>query len=259
MPVDQGLTWWMYRTIAMLLAAVVVAALVFAISDRLPASYQSSAVVRVSVQATDGISDPSVTAANDLASQFAQLASTAPVVEAAEAHLGSQAGNIGGQVTAGTIAAQNLIRISVKGSNPTQAQERTTAVANAFVAYIEHIDAAQANAYAHAVTSKLGPLDREIAAVRKTLASGNPEVQRNAAALLSSLVGEQQTVFSSVAQGAAAAKPNVQLVAPGGTGTKTSPRPLLYAAVGFLVTILLLGRLLYVLGSRRVESRGAPT
>jgi hypothetical protein len=252
--------WWVPRGIVVLLASLVVAGAVYLISNRVAARYQSSATVRVSVQATSGISDPAVTAANDLASQFAQLASSAPVLKAAATRLGVAASTLEGTVTAGTIAAQNLVRISVTGSSPTQAQERATAVAKGFVKYIDRIDSRQVGTYERAVTTKLAPLAREIAAARKRLLlSTNVEAQRNATVLLSGLLSQQQTVLSSVAQAAAAAQPSLQLVAPGAGGSKISPKPSLYAGVGFLATLILLGRFLYVIGMRRSRLREAPS
>jgi hypothetical protein len=246
----RGWRWWTLWIVGLLELASLVAVGVYVVSDHLAATYQSSAIVQVSVQATDGISDPSVTAANDLASQFAQLASTAPVVSAAQAKLGDQGENLSGSVSAGTIAAQNLIRISVTGSSPALAQTRTTAVAAAFVTYVRRLNAKQAASYVGAVTAKLRPLDREIAAARKRLTNANAVVQREATVLLSGLLSEQQSVLSSVAQSSASAQPYLQLVAPGGGATKVSPKPVLYAAVGFLAVLLLLGRLLYYVGVR---------
>jgi hypothetical protein len=250
--------WWLPRGIVVLLVSLVVAGAVYLISNRVAARYQSSATVRVSVQATSGISDPAVTAANDLASQFAQLASSAPVLEAAATRLGVAASTLEGTVTAGTIAAQNLVRISATGSSPTQAQERATAVGKGFVTYIDAIDSRQVGTYERAVTTKLAPLAREIAAARKRLLSTNVEAQRNATVLLSGLLSQQQTVLSSVAQASAAAQPSLQLVAPGARGSKISPKPSLYAGIGLLASLLVLGRFLYVLGMRRPTLREAP-
>ena len=241
----------------MLLAALVIAGLVYVISDSVAARYQSSATVRVSVQATTGISDPAVTAANDLASQFAQLASSTPVTDAAAASLGARSSALEGAVTGGTIAAQNLVRITATGSSTTQAQQRAAAVAHAFVVYIKRIDSAQVAAYRRAVTSKLGPLEREIAATRKLALSGDPEAEHNATTLLSGLLSQQQTVLSSVAQESAAAQPALQLVSASSTGTKVSPKPSLYAGIAFIVALLLLGRFVYVIGIRRSASREA--
>jgi hypothetical protein len=241
-----------------LLASLVVAGAVYLISNRVAARYQSSATVRVSVQATSGISDPAVTAANDLASQDAQLASSAPVLRGAAARLHVARSTLEGTVTAGTIAAQNLVRISTTGSSPTQAQRRATAVARSFVSYIDRIDARQVGSYEAAVTSKLRPLAHEIATARKRLLSTNAETQRNATVLLSGLLSQQQTVLSSVAQASAAAQPSLQLVASGSVGTKISPKPSLYAGIGLLATLLILGRFLYVIGMRRSTLREAP-
>ncbi len=250
--------WWVPRTIAVVAIAVLVGAVVYLISDVFHGRYESSAIVRVSVQTTGGISDPAVTAANDLASQYAQLVPTAPVVNAATSSLGVPSGDLAGAVTAGTVAAQNLVRVSATGSSPAQAQARATAVAEAFVAYVTKLDRQQAHAYEQAVTSKLAPLKREIAAARLRLLSTNVEVQHNATVLLSGLVGQEESVLSSVAGSAAAAQPTVQLVAPGGAGTKVSPKPSLYGAIAFAATLLLLGRFLYVIGMRRQRFRETP-
>ncbi len=231
--------------------AVVVAAAVYAISNGVSARYQSSATVRVSVQATSGISDPAVTAANDLASQYAQLASSTPVLSGAAKRLGVPVSSLEGNVSSGTIAAQNLVRISVTGSSASEAQERAAAVARSFVRYINHLDAEQAAAYEKAVTSKLAPLETEIAAARKQLRTSKGEAQRNATTLLSGLLSQQQTVLNSVAQGSAAAQPSLQLVSADSAGSKVSPKPTLYAGIGLLATLLLLGRFVYVIGVRR--------
>ncbi len=180
------------------------------------------------------------------------------MVDAAATSLGVPSGDLSGAVTAGTVAAQNLVRISATGSSPSQAQVRATAVAEAFVAYVTKLDQRQAHAYEQAVTSKLTPLKREIAAARLRLLSPNVEVQHNATVLLSGLVGQEESVLSSVAGSAAAAQPTVQLVAPGGAGTKVSPKPSLYGAIAFAATLLLLGRFLYVIGIRRQRFRETP-
>ncbi len=253
-----GWRWWASRALGVLVAAVAVATLVYVISDRVAARYQSSATVRVSVQTTSGISDPDVTAANDLASQFAQLASSTPVLEAAAVKLGVPRKDLEGAVSAGTIAAQNLIRVGVSGSGPDQAQARATAVAKAFVRYLDRLDAQQVGTYERTVIARLRPLNREIDAARKRLSSPEPEVQRNATVLLSGLLGQQATVLSSIAQSSAAGQPSVQLVAPGGAGSKVSPKPSLYAGIAFLAVLLLLGRFVYVLGVRRASAREAP-
>jgi len=261
----RGWRWWAKGTIVLVLIALLVGVVVYLISDRFPASYQSSAIVRVSVQATSGISDPAVTASNDLASQYAQLASTSPIEDAAALQLGVPSSGLSGSVTAGTIAAQNLIRITASGSSAAQAEQRATAVAKAFVAYVDSLNTQQAQVYTHAVTSKLVPLQREISAVRAQLHSsaastttGGSETQHDGTVLLTGLVGQERTVLSSIAQSSAAAQPDLQLIAPGGTASQVSPRPKLYAAIGVLAVLLILGRALYIVGVKRPAFPEAP-
>jgi capsular polysaccharide biosynthesis protein len=241
-----------------LLAALLVGAAVFGVSSTVPATYESSAVVRVSVHATGGISDPAVTAANDLASQYAQLASTSLVVDAAADRLGRAGRGLTGDVSAGTVAAQNLIRVTVTGSSAEQARRRATAVTVSFVRYVNRLSARQADVYTRTVASKLRPLDADITQAREQLSTGTPDAQRNATVLLSSLLVQRQQVESSVAESAAAAQPDVQLIANGSAGVKTSPKPLLYASVGFVIVLLLLGRLAYIVGMRRVRAAAFP-
>jgi hypothetical protein len=231
------------------LIAVAVAALVYVVSSLLPATYQASATVLVTVRATSGISDPTVTAANDLASQYAQLVATTPVIDAADKTLGTALST--SSITAGTVNAENLIKINATSSTAARANASVNAVAQAFVAYVGRISAAQAADYVKLVTTNLAPLQALITAASQQQASGTAAQQAQATALLTTLVGEKQQVLGAAVQSSAATLPDVQLVSPGDGGSKTSPRPQLYALIAFIVVLLLLGRVLFVAGVRR--------
>jgi capsular polysaccharide biosynthesis protein len=246
----RGPVWWFVRLAAAVVAAALVAGGVYVVSAAAPATYESSSTVRVSVQAPTGSTDQSVIASNDLASQYAQVVSADRVLRAARRRLTSTDADLSGEVSAGTVAAQNLIRLTVKGTNPGQAERRAAAVTQAFVAYLNRLSAEISERYAASVNEKLAPVDANIADARKALETGTPDAQRNAASILAGLLVQRQQVLSSVAQSSAATRPSIQRVTNAGTASKVSPKPKLYAAIAFAIVLLLLARLTYVAAGR---------
>jgi len=250
-PAEITRLWWWTRGRTVVLVAIAAAVVVYVASSLLPATYQASATVLVTVSATSGISDPTVTAANDLASQDAQLVATAPVIDAADKTLDTALSP--SSVSAGTVNAENLIKINATGPTAAQANASVNAVARAFVAYVSQISTSQAADYVKLVTANLAPLANLITTARQQQTSGTPVQQAQATALLTTLVGVRQQVLGAAVQSSAATLPDVLLVSPGDGGSKTSPRPQLYALIAFGVVLLLLGRLLFVVGVRRTR------
>ena len=246
----RGAFWWIVRLAAAVVAAGLAAAAVYVVSAAAPATYESSSTVRVSVQAPTGATDQSVIASNDLASQYAQVVSADRVLRSAGRRLTSADADLSGKVSAGTVAAQNLIRLTVEGGNPGQAERRAAAVTQAFVAYLNRLSAESSATYAASVTEKLAPVDANIAEARKALDVGTPDAQRNAASILAGLLVQRQQVLSSLAQSSAATRPSIQRVTNAGAASKVSPKPKLYAAIAFAIVLLLLARLIYVAAGR---------
>jgi hypothetical protein len=238
--------------IASLVLAVIAGAGVYVISSGLPATFQSSTTVRVAIQSTSDVNDATVTASNDLASQYAQIASVGSVVAAARKGLdGADAQLSTADIAAATVAAQNLVKITVNGADAGQAERRANAVGPAFVRVLQALNGRQAAQYATQVTGKLGPIDQSIASTKRELKGGTQDSRRNAAIVLASLIVQRQQVQATVAQNVAAMQPNITLVAGAGPGGKVSPKPQLYAIVGFIIVLLVVGRVLVVAAARR--------
>ncbi|MCW2985408.1 MAG: hypothetical protein JWR63_2978 [Conexibacter sp.] len=240
------------RCVVLAVVAVVVAAVVYIVSDGVSPKYSSSSTLIVSVNGGSGLSDVSVTASNDLASQYAQLANSAPVLRAAEKRLKAPAGSLDGKLSGSTVSAQNIIKVSASAGAPGAAQQRADAATEALISYVTRINAKSATRYAAAVTFRLRPIDKQIAAVEKRISKGSAESRRNASVVLANLVAQRQQVQSTIAQNAAGSQPNLQAVTPATAGAKTSPKPELYALVALVIVLLIGGRIaLAPLFSRR--------
>ena len=241
--------WW-------ILAAAAVAGLAIAAASYLvPATYKSSATVRVVAQSQAGVpSDQIVQASNDLASEYAQLGTSQPIVSAAATQLGMPTGDLQSKVSAGTVSGQNLVQISVQASSPGTAEKRTSAVASQFAAYVRGKNAQQASEYAADVKTKLAPLDAAIAAARRDIASGGSSAGQIAKqSTLSDLLTQRQTALSQLATATAAGQPLVEVFAPAGPGSKVSPKPVLYGIIAFCVVALVAAQLSTVILSRRIR------
>jgi capsular polysaccharide biosynthesis protein len=235
--------------ILLIVAPVVIAVAVYAISSRLTPTYEASSTLRIVAQG--GLSDQLVTASNDLASQYAQLADAPPVIRRAARALDVPASELDGKVSGGTIAAQNLIRIATRADQSAAAVRRSEAVAVAFIEYVSAINERQANVYARSVQDRLKPLDSQIAAARKVLNRGTSSQRNSTALLYSNLLVQRQQLVASLAQDAAASQPGVQLVAPATAASKVQPKPTLYALVALVAAALVAARVGYLAFRRR--------
>ncbi len=230
---------------------LLVTVLVYGISSHLHATYQSSATFRVVVPNVTGINDGVVTAANDLASQYAQLATAAPVTLAAASKLGVSPRSLNGRVSAGTANATNVVQVVVTGSSAGAASAGATAVMNSLVAYIAQVDGAGATTYTANVQRYLTPVNDAIGTVGARMLHDSRPVERSVdATLLASLVSQREQTLASQAKDAAAGQPTLQPVSPGGAATRVSPRPGLYAAIALVVALLICARIVYLASSR---------
>jgi capsular polysaccharide biosynthesis protein len=237
----------------LIVAPVAVAVAVYAISSRTTPTYEASSTLRIVAQG--GLSDQLVTASNDLASQYAQLADAPPVIARAARALHVRASELGGKVSGGTVAAQNLISIAARADSQAAAVRRSQAVAIGFIDYASTLNERQANVYARSVRDRLKPLDAQIATARKLLNGGGTSQQNSASLLYSNLLVQRQQLLASLAQDAAASQPGVQLVAPAATASKVQPKPELYALVAFVAAALVAARIGYLTFRRRPADR----
>src|SRR5262249_10069036 len=155
-----------------------------------------------------------------------QIANTGTVVDRAR-HLldGDDAALSSQDIVASTVAAQNLVKITVNGHDGGQSERRADAVGTAFVDGLRALNGRQAAQYSHEVSSRLAPIDRSIAYTRSQLKGGTLDSRRNAAIVLASLIVQRQQVQASIAQNVAAMQPTLNQVAGAGPGEKISPKP----------------------------------
>jgi capsular polysaccharide biosynthesis protein len=229
-----------------------VAAVVYVVANSLPATYESNAQFRVTVPNQAGLTEATVMAANDLATQYSQLAGASTVVNAAARTLKIPPAELSGDIAGSTVNAQNLVQVTASADDPGAAQARATAVAGALRKYIDRINARQSTTYSRNVTSGLVPLDEEIARYTKRLNSASSETERQSInLLLGSLLSQRQQVLASTARDTAAGRPTLQGISSATAASKTSPRPKLYALVALLAAALISARIAFLLLRRR--------
>ncbi|HWH92583.1 MAG TPA: hypothetical protein VNT03_01880 [Baekduia sp.] len=237
------------RLLALLVVPFAVAAIVYGVSSGLSPKYESSVTLLVGVPGTGQLSDQSVSAANDLASQYAQLGDSGPVLRSTERRLGMPTGSLEGDVTASTVAAQNLIRISATAGDRGSAIKRANAASGAFTSYIGRLNRRQGDQYNDAVNERLKPLDEEIAKARRELEQDDQAdpTRSDDALVYSNLVSQRQQVAASLAQDVVASQARVQPISDALGASKVSPKPELYAVIAFGALALICIRLAWVL------------
>jgi capsular polysaccharide biosynthesis protein len=242
------------RGLVVVCASLAVAAVVFVVSHAIHGTYSSSSTVAVNVSGSD-INDTSL-GADNLASQYAQQVNATPVLQQAGTKLDG-AGIPSGSISGGAVGAQNAIAIKATASSASLAEARATAVANAFVAYVDQEVTRQAAAYVRSATTALKPLAAQIADVQSKLAARRASASSSTAALeeeLGTLTAQRAAALASIAETSVAGGASVTIVGAASSGVKTAPKPTLYALVGFLVGLLITGRLAFYLAARKQTS-----
>jgi capsular polysaccharide biosynthesis protein len=240
--------WWI-----VVIAAVVIAAATYEISNRIPARYSSSATVAVQVSGND----PNATtqAADSLASQYAQQVSAQPVLASSSGILHQSEGVLAPAVSGGVVGDQNLISIQASGSSPQEAQRRAAVVTGAFVRYIADVALRQSKSYDANSTQQLAPLDSQIAKVTRQISRfGGSQASARYLALQqseSTLLAERAVALANIAQTGVGGHPSLSLVNYAGPGGQVSPKPKLYAIVAFILSLLVVGRLVVYLAPRK--------
>ena len=251
--------WWARWVI--LAAAIIAAALAIGVSKLIPTRYSASAIVRVTLPTSAGLSEQSVQAANDLASQYTQIATAAPVVEKAEASLGPAGAGLSSEISASTVSSENLVQITARGDSAEVAKDRANATAAAFAQQLNTENAQNAATAARAsarqlekVQSRLQKAQQRLDTVLAIRESGGTLTAHERAAIdslqseVSSLEGLQQSLFSSqVSTGT----PTLKVFSPATGASKTQPRPSLYAIVAFIVVLLVAAQIATLVGTNR--------
>jgi capsular polysaccharide biosynthesis protein len=228
-------------------------------------TYSSSADVVVRVHTVSGGFSDSITASNNLASQYAQVADSPSVLGRASGSLPGGTRGLAAAISAGTVGDQNLVRVTALAGTPRLAQLRANAVANAFVVQINASNADAAAQLRSSVERQLNSSQQAISkaqagvvaatknalAARKSRAPVLSSVLAAREALLASLITQRQGIISDLAQASVETQPSVTVSALAGPGTQTQPKPVLYAGIAAVVTALAVGQILVLVRLRR--------
>jgi len=243
--------WWI-----VLLGAVAIGAITFAVSKAVPATYTSSSEVVVLVSGTDV--DATTLGANNLADQYAQVVDSTQVLSMAAKLLKPPSDIPSSAISGGAVAAQNLVSIQATAPSPQLARARAAAVADAFVNFVTQQVSSQATDYQQTTSAQLRPIGIEITKIQAQLnRSGAPATSAKSLELqqtLDTLLAERATAQASIAQTAVAGRPSVQLTSAAGLGSQTAPKPTLYALVGLIVGLLIVARLVVLTSARRATT-----
>lgn len=229
--------------------AVLAAVLAAAVASLPQTQYSAQATIRVSLPSTKGVPRELVLAQNDLAAQYALLASTQPVLEAAAKKVNGQVGTI----TATPVNGYNIVGITAVASSPAAAAKRASAVAESLVTYVADTQAAGLRAANETVAPQLQQLDTQIRTVQASVERLQNKLEGTSAkdaasgaqqALLSSqlsLLGTlvaNRTNFTAATRDAAAAAPRLTLLDVPASGTEEPKNQLVYGLVALLVGAL---------------------
>jgi capsular polysaccharide biosynthesis protein len=223
-----------------LILSVVIAAAAYGIGLALPKIYQSSGKIRVAVPTQGGLQDPSVTAANDLATQYAQLVDTPSVRDLTAQALGVTPSSLSGKLAGATVSAQNIIQVTATADSSGQATTRAAAAVEAVRGFLSGLTHAQNAEYLANVDRALKSMNTATALLKSPAtgaAVGSARVQ---------LIGQAY-------RDQAGNQPTFQVVDMAGSASQTSPQPKLYALVAFIVALIVGSRIAFAAAARRTD------
>jgi len=216
--------------------SVLAAIAAYGIGHRLPAVYQASGTIRVATATQSGIADSNVTAENDLASQYAQLVSSGPVVAMTAKALGAPPQALSGTISGSTVGAQNVLEVAATAGTPTGAVQRARAAVSAVALYLTQLTAQFNTAYMISLESR----------IRNTPILGSKTPSLSAPAVVAAFANSRATALFQALRDATGNQPAFQIVNDGGSASQTAPKPKLYALVAFLVVLLLSLRVAFI-------------
>ena len=225
--------WWI------LLAAIVAGAAAYGVSNLMQETFRSSTIVRISVAPGASTAQDAISASNDLSQQYAQLVSSDAVVKRAAAKLAVPVGDLSGQVSAGTVQDQNLVRIQATAHSPALAIARTEAVADAFTAVVTESNQRQARQYRRTLERPLEPLNRNIASLREAIRDASTQERAdNLRDSLNNLITERTRQQATIDQSVAAVQPAIDPVSRASAAAQIQPRTKLYTIGAAIIAAL---------------------
>lgn len=223
------------RILIVAVFAVAVGAATYFVSGAISPTYRSSTQLLVNVNESTGLGLDSVSAANQLTAQYVQLVPTDAVLARPAAQLGLSVSDLRNDISAGTVAQENLLQINANGPSASTAQQRAAIVTTDFMSFVARDNRRQLQAYISAVSAQLRSLDNDYAQLAARLRKASAAKAAYIQGELGTLASQQQSLQNQVTQRATAGVPIIQLVRPAGSGSRVAPHPALYAVVGFLV------------------------
>lgn len=244
------------RAIIVFGVALFAGVLTLLISEHITPTYSSSSELRIVVGGVDGLGQDSLLASNDLAAQLVQLISTNKVLTAPALTLRIPVSKLRTEISAGTVAQQNLLQITAQASSAAESERVAKVVSQSFLAFMK-ADAANTVAAAAAGLTKsiagLGRLQNRLSAELVTArGTGQKAVLLTQ---ISATLTERQTLSSQLAQRQAVGSPIVETVQSAGVGSEVAPRPKVYALIGALVAGFVALQLLALANRRRPSPR----
>lgn len=234
-------------------ASFAAAILAYGVGKLIPATYQSSGLLRVAVPAQGGVNDPVVLAANDSATQYALLATTEPVARLSAEKLGVPESRLRGTISGSTVSAQNLVQVTVTGDSPGSAVARASAATVSLARYITLLNARESNQYVARVQRGLAQSNATLRSLTARLATDSPAERTADTSMLQTLDSQHAQMLEDVARDAAGDQPSVQVVNPSSPATVLSPQPKLYALVVFVVALIVSIRAAFVVSRRHAR------
>ena len=216
---------------ACVVASIALAAIAYVVGKTLPSTYQSSGLIRVAVPSQQGAIDPVVTAANDTATQYAQLVSSQPIARRTAHKLGTSTATVRGKISGSTVGAQNLVQVTVTADTAAAASARAAAATLSVQQYISGLNAVASAQYIHDVQRGLASVDRRITKVMIRTSKARPSARSADTVVLQSLNSQRDQLLGQVARDAASNRPTLQLIEASTSPTVISPKPKLYALV----------------------------
>jgi capsular polysaccharide biosynthesis protein len=234
--------------IYILVVVILVAAGVYAVSKSMTPLYSSSSTVRVSAtQAPGGSASDVATASNALAAQYAEVVTSSAVLTPAAGATQTPASTLSSHISSGTVASQNLIRITAQSTKKAQSATWANSVATSLAAYITRQSANQARLIQTSVNSQLAPINAQIATLENQISTESPTALAGTTGYikvqgeenqLTELLASRSGLLTTTAVSIAADQPQVQVLSTASAPSLVSPKPTLYtliAAAGALL------------------------
>jgi capsular polysaccharide biosynthesis protein len=247
--------------------AILIATAAWAVSAFMPGTYSAQSDVLVTSKSAMTSMD-AVNGANDLATQYAQFAVTEPVMTDASARTGVPMGTLSGSTVVSTVSSTNIVRVTASAGSAAEAGKRATAVADALVAQAEKRMAVAATAdpaQLKVLDDLLTQAKADVVRLTASLGAAKPGSSR-AVAGTTLLNNAQQQVLALTMKRIDLVNQSGQ--AGGGRGvslsrlteqpatTKVSPRPLLYATVALISSLVVMTELAVSSERRRTRAAG---